>query len=240
MNTNVKHRLDADTSASSIKNIFTVGVNGGSNPRRTLQAIQPTVTTGYLVGRTREPVRSLPKRKLWSTEQPKSSKRAKTEVAVYTEDNENENGPEGMTKETYELMVKETPPSIYWKELADERREALYKVLQENEMLHKKIELKEENISKLKQENEELAELAEHVQYMASMIERLTGKSPDNLKVLRDLDAEEQEHEHEHEDDEEYISSEDEDEDDKLSEFESDNEDDTTVPDFNVPKSSLN
>ncbi|MBN3279330.1 GEMI protein, partial [Polyodon spathula] len=178
------------------------------------------------------PVRSLPKRKLWSMEQPKSSKRAKTEVAVYTEDSEN--GPEGMTKETYELMVKETPPSTYWKELADERREALYKVLQENEMLHRKIELKEENISKLKQENEELSELAEHVQYMASMIERLTGKSPDNLKVLRDLDAEE----HEHEDDEEYISSEDEEEDYKLSELESDNEDNTTVTDFNVPKSS--
>ncbi|KAK1172384.1 geminin [Acipenser oxyrinchus oxyrinchus] len=208
MNTNMKHRLDADKSVVSIKN-FTAGVNGGSNPRRTLQAIQPTVTTGHLVGRTIEPVKSLPKRKLWSTEQPKSSRRAKTEVA-----NENENGPEGMTKETYELMVKETPPPAYWKELADERREALYKVLQENEKLHKEIELKEETILKLKQENEELAELAEHVQYMASMIERLTGKSPDNLKVLRDLDVEE------HKDDEEYICSED--KDDNLSEIESD------------------
>ncbi|RXM32604.1 Geminin [Acipenser ruthenus] len=220
MNTNMKHRLDADKSVVSIKN-FTAGVNGGSNPRRTLQAIQPTGTTGHLVGRTIEPVKSLPKRKLWSTEQPKSSRRAKTEVALYTEDNENENGPEGMTKETYELMVKETPPPAYWKELADERREALYKVLQENEKLHKEIELKEETISKLKQENEELAELAEHVQYMASMIERLTGKSPDNLKVLGDLDVEE------HKDDEEYICSED--KDDNLSEIESDSKDDNSA-----------
>ncbi|MBN3270360.1 GEMI protein, partial [Polyodon spathula] len=222
----MKHRLDADKSAVSIKNFLTAGVNGGSNPRRTLQAIQPTVTTGQLVGRTAEPVKSLPKRTFCSTQQPKSSKRAKTEVAVCTEDSENETRPEGMTKETYELMVKETPPSTYWKELADERREALHKVLQENEKLHKKIELQDETISKLKQENEELAELAEHVQHMASMIERLTGNSPDNLKVLGDLDVEEQEHE-----DEKYINSEDEDEDDKLSEIESDNEDDTTLPD---------
>lgn len=64
---------------------------------------------------------------------------------------------DGMSKEAYELMVKgregstvtnfhfisnwskssaavvETPPSTYWKEVAEERRKALYNVLQENE-----------------------------------------------------------------------------------------------------------
>lgn len=31
------------------------------------------------------------------------------------------------------LAVLETPPSAYWKEVAEERRKALYNVLQENE-----------------------------------------------------------------------------------------------------------
>lgn len=100
---------------------------------------------------------------------------------------------DGISKEAYELMVKETPPSTYWKEVAEERRKALYIVLQENEKLHKDIEAKDEQITKLKGENEELQELAQHVQYMADMIERLTGKGPDNLGEMRDiaLDVEE-------------------------------------------------
>lgn len=31
------------------------------------------------------------------------------------------------------MFVVETPPSAYWKEIAEERRKALYNVLQENE-----------------------------------------------------------------------------------------------------------
>ncbi|KAJ8412501.1 hypothetical protein AAFF_G00128370 [Aldrovandia affinis] len=46
--------------------------------------------------------------------------------------------------------------SIYWKEVAEERRKALYNVLQENEKLQKAIEAKEEEISKLRVENKEL------------------------------------------------------------------------------------
>uniref|UniRef100_A0A0E9WPY2 Geminin n=1 Tax=Anguilla anguilla TaxID=7936 RepID=A0A0E9WPY2_ANGAN len=92
-----------------------------------------------------------------------------------------------MTKQAYELLVKETPPSTYWKEVAEERRKALYNVLQENEKLHKAIEAKDEEISKLRSENEELQELAQHVQHMADMIERLTGKGPDSLEDVRDL-----------------------------------------------------
>lgn len=34
---------------------------------------------------------------------------------------------------TSELHVAETPSSTYWKEVAEERRKALYNVLQENE-----------------------------------------------------------------------------------------------------------
>ncbi|KAJ3609565.1 hypothetical protein NHX12_024085 [Muraenolepis orangiensis] len=61
------------------------------------------------------------------------------------------------------------------------------KVSQENEKLHKDIEAKDEQICQLKTENGELQELAQHVQYMADMIERLTGKGPENLEELREI-----------------------------------------------------
>uniref|UniRef100_A0A673M7K1 Geminin-like n=2 Tax=Sinocyclocheilus rhinocerous TaxID=307959 RepID=A0A673M7K1_9TELE len=92
----------------------------------------------------------------------------------------------------------EIPGSSYWKEVAEERRKALFSVLQENEKLHKYIEAKDERIAQLKSENEELQELTQHVQHMADMIERLTGKSPDSLEELREMafDAEDDEEEH--------------------------------------------
>ncbi|KAK7899067.1 hypothetical protein WMY93_019920 [Mugilogobius chulae] len=116
-------------------------------------------------------LRVIPKRKQWVPEQMKGPKRVKVEVK--STQTEALDSPDNDANEAYELMVKETPPSAYWKEVAEERRKALYNVLQENE--------------KLQSENEELQELAQHVQYMADMIERLTGKSPDNLDQLRDL-----------------------------------------------------
>lgn len=67
--------------------------------------------------------------------------------------------------------------------------------------LHKSIEARDEQITKLQSENEELQELAQHVQYMADMTERLTGKSPDNLDELRGIALDEDEAEHEDYDD---------------------------------------
>ncbi|XP_075995227.1 geminin [Genypterus blacodes] len=159
-------------------------------PRKTLQLLQPS-TINKDLGRSAQAGKVIPKRKQWSTEQPRGSKRVKVEVKS-TQTEEAQLLPDGFSSEAYELMVKETPPSAYWKEVAEERRKALYNVLQENEKLHKDIEAKDEQITKLKSENEELQELAEHVQYMADMIERLTGKTPDNLEQLREiaLDAE--------------------------------------------------
>ncbi|KAJ8393334.1 hypothetical protein AAFF_G00062350 [Aldrovandia affinis] len=61
-------------------------------------------------------------------------------------------------------MVKETPPSTYWKEVAGERQKALDGVLQENEKLHRAIEAKDEEISKLWIENRELQGLTAGVQ----------------------------------------------------------------------------
>lgn len=102
----------------------------------------------------------IPKRKQWSAEQ-RGPKRVKVEVKA-TQTEETQCLTDGMSSEAYELMVKgkhdfivpilinwklkilvhlnlelpvfvETPPSTYWNEVADERRKALYSVLQENE-----------------------------------------------------------------------------------------------------------
>ncbi|TNN61462.1 Geminin [Liparis tanakae] len=128
----------------------------------------------------------IPKRKHCSSDQTRGPKRVKVEVKS-TQTEETQCLANGTTSEAYELMVLETPPSTYWKAIADERRKALYNVLQENEKLHKDIEAKDDQITQLKCDNAELQELAQHVQYMADMIERLTGESPDNLEELREI-----------------------------------------------------
>ncbi|KAJ8402995.1 hypothetical protein AAFF_G00359110 [Aldrovandia affinis] len=182
----IRKMKSTDMASKNIMSFFN-GTNASGRPeRRTLQVLQPSAVNENL-GRARETGKSVLKRKLWSAEQAKGSKRLKAEVAVRNKDVENENQSEGMTKEAYELLVKETPPSTYWKEVAEERRKALYNVLQENEKLHKAIEAKDEEISKLQIENEELQELAQHVQHMADMIERLTGKSPESLEDVKEL-----------------------------------------------------
>ncbi|XP_063041475.1 geminin [Engraulis encrasicolus] len=214
-------RLQA--SSDNIKSFFQAPASGPC-ARRTLQALQPSAVNKN-IKRTAETGKAVPKRKLWNAEQVKGSKRVKAEVAVRSVDSENDNIPQGVTREAYELMVKETTPSSYWKEVADERRKALYDVLQENEKLHKSIEAKDEEITQLKTENAELQELAQHVQHMADMIERLTGKTADN-DDLRDLafDAEEEEEDDEEDEQESEGEEEDSQDDDDDEEEDSQNE----------------
>ncbi|KAG5264241.1 hypothetical protein AALO_G00251510 [Alosa alosa] len=175
----------SDKTSENIKSFFQASASGPV--RRTLHVLQPSAVNKN-IKRTAETGKAVPKRKLWNAEQGKGSKRVKAEVAVRPADSENDHLPEGVSQEAYELMIKDAPPSTYWKEVAEERRKALYNVLQENEKLHKAIEAKDEEIGQLKSENADLQELAQHVQHMADMIERLTGKSPDNLEDVRDLD----------------------------------------------------
>ncbi|NWI21110.1 GEMI protein, partial [Crypturellus soui] len=159
-------------------------------PRRTLKMIQPSAA-GCLVGRHNEEKSSI-KRKLWNSKL--TPKACKTEAAV---DNEQENDTTDDVIQAADLMTKSIPSSQYWKEVAEQRRKALYEVLQENEKLHKEIEKKDGEIASLKEENEELLSLAEHLRYMTSMIERLTGQAPDNLEALKTLALEDLEQENE-------------------------------------------
>ncbi|XP_060038763.1 geminin-like [Erinaceus europaeus] len=164
-------------------------VKNSPAPRRTLKMIQPSAT-GLLVGRENELVKDLSKRKQWNEQLT-----SKTSISgvVIPEYNENENLGE-VTQEAFDLMIAENPSPQYWKEVAEQRRKALYETLQENEKLHKEIEEKDNETSRLKKENKELAEVAQQVQYMAEIIERLTGEPLDNFESLdsQEFDSEEE------------------------------------------------
>ncbi|XP_023831586.1 geminin isoform X2 [Salvelinus sp. IW2-2015] len=179
----IRKMKPGNKASANIKSFFGGSIQDMGPSRKTLQVLQQAAVNKNL-GRV---MLGVAKRKQWNAEQGKGSKRVKAEVAVKSINTENENLPDGVTKEAYELMVKETPPSSYWKEVAEERRKALYNVLQENEKLHKDIDAKDEQIVQLKTENDELQELAQHINHMADMIERLTGKSPESLDDLREI-----------------------------------------------------
>ncbi|XP_030645379.1 geminin [Chanos chanos] len=213
-----------NSSENNIKNFFTAQNSSTGSVRKTLQVLQPSAVNKN-VPRIIENGKAVSKRKLWSADQVKGSKRIKAEVAVKTTDVDNENQPDGISKDAYELMVKETPGSSYWKEVAEERRKALFNVLQENEKLHKDIEAKDEQIAQLKSENEELQELAQHVQHMADMIERLTGKSPDNMEELREIAFDDDEEEDDACDEDEGSRNKDSEEDEEVEETEEEPED---------------
>ncbi|XP_043575121.1 geminin [Chiloscyllium plagiosum] len=191
MTTNTKHTLDVNKRTQTIKSFFTSGATSNTTVRRTLQVIQPLATSDQLVGRLNESYKHTPKRKHWNDDQPKNCKKSRTQIAQDNTECSDENSEsQAMTKEAYQLLVKTNPSSIYWKELAEERRKALFKVLQENEKLHKEIEHKDEDILKLQKENQELAELAEHVQYMADLIEKLTAQSADDQEAVPEQEVE--------------------------------------------------
>ncbi|KAM6281742.1 geminin isoform 2-T2 [Porphyrio hochstetteri] len=185
MNSKMKQKPNPEKSSGPLEKYLTDTACSAA-PRRTLKMIQPSAA-GCLVGRRNE--KSSVKRKLWN-----NKLTSKAHKAVVSVDKEQENENMNDVIQAADLMIKGSPSSQYWKELAEERRKALYEVLQENEKLHKEIEQKDGEIARLKEENEELMSLAEHVHYMTSMIERLTGEAPDSLEMLQSLAIEEPEH----------------------------------------------
>ncbi|XP_005153648.3 geminin [Melopsittacus undulatus] len=185
MNSKMKQKQSAEKTGPLQK--YLTDTTSSAAPRRTLKMIQPSAT-GCLVGRRNEKKSSV-KRKCKLT-----SKACQAEVSVIKEQ-ESENINDAI--EAVDLMIKESPSPQYWKELAEERRKALYEVLQENEKLHKEIEQKDGEIARLKEENEELMSLAEHVHFMTSMIERLTGQAPDDLDELESLSLKQSKQENE-------------------------------------------
>ncbi|XP_042692277.1 geminin [Centrocercus urophasianus] len=188
MNSKMKQSLNVENPSGSLQKYFTDTACSAA-PRRTLKMIQPSAK-GSLVGRCNEKKSSV-KRKLWNNRLTSSACKAEESV-----DREQENENTDDVIQAVDL-IKKSPSSQYWKEVAEERRKALYEVLQENEKLHKEIEQKDGEIARLKEENEELMSLAEHVHYLTSMIERLTGQESDNLETLESLALDESKQENE-------------------------------------------
>lgn len=87
-----------------------------------------------------------------------------------------EEAPRGhaSSTEAYDLMVKDEAPPQYWKELAEQRRVALEKALQENEELHEQLEL-------LTAENKHLQTIADQTLPLAELLKDLTGETLDVL-----------------------------------------------------------
>ncbi|NXK32532.1 GEMI protein, partial [Piprites chloris] len=190
MHSKMKQKLTAEKSSGSLEKYLT-DTTCIASPRRTLKMIQPSAA-GSLVGRYNEKKSSV-KRKLWNNKfVSKACNACNAELSV-----DKEQGNEDNVIQAVDLMMKGSPSPQYWKEVAEERRKALYEVLQENEKLHKEIEQKDGEIARLKEENEELMSLAEHVHYMTSVIERLTGQGPENIETLENLTLEKSRQENE-------------------------------------------
>ncbi|NWW33640.1 GEMI protein, partial [Panurus biarmicus] len=177
MNSKMKQKPTAEKSSGSLQKYLT-DTTCSAAPRQTLKMIQPSAA-GSLVGR-----RSV-------------SSKLLSLVVVPQFIFENTIQSELLVSQLIEYSHTRSPSSQYWKEVAEERRKALFEVLQENEKLHKDIEQKDGEIARLKEENEELMSLAEHVHYMTSVIERLTGQAPDSLETLESLALEESRQENE-------------------------------------------
>ncbi|XP_032079381.1 geminin [Thamnophis elegans] len=182
MNSKMKPQSNTEKHPS-VKQVSTNNTNCTSQ-RQTLKMIQPSIT-GCLVGRTNEAKSSI-KKNSWNDQLISKKPEAADKI-----EQRNVRG----AIQPSDLTTKGNPSFQYWKELAEERRKALHEVLQENEKLHQEIELKTSEIARLKEENEELSELAGHVHYMANMIEQITGKAPESLDILKNLDMEEIEYE---------------------------------------------
>ncbi|CAG11151.1 unnamed protein product, partial [Tetraodon nigroviridis] len=166
MSSSGKSTASHQSSKENIISFFASSQKAMGPTRQALQVLKDS-TANKDFGRSTQ---AIPKRKQWNATQTRGPKRVKVEVKS-TQTDESRCLVDGISTEAYDLMVKDTPTGDYWKELAEERRKALFDVLQENEKLHKDIEDKNERIAALKSENEELRELAQHVQYMADMIE---------------------------------------------------------------------
>ncbi|XP_014662606.1 PREDICTED: geminin-like [Priapulus caudatus] len=104
-------------------------------------------------------------------------------------------------EQAFELMCQEEVPLEYWKQLAEQRRDALEEALKENEELHEKNQAIGEELSGLNSENENLRieyeqrieELVTQADYFSTMIKTLAnGESHTEGSLAVDCDTAEE------------------------------------------------
>ncbi|XP_071491791.1 uncharacterized protein [Diadema antillarum] len=160
--------------------------------RKSLQLLQPVAgSQTKLVGSdgfirlTNQASRS-PKRKLCSDGKSEPRKVFRPDAGknftIFEDKSSSSSSPASSPEnETVEMLTRDTPTESYWKELAEERREALEDALKENEELHV------EN-SRLKEENEKLQVMADQAEYLADVVETLIGKSSEESEGADESD----------------------------------------------------
>ncbi|XP_067952080.1 geminin-like isoform X2 [Watersipora subatra] len=74
-------------------------------------------------------------------------------------------------------LCSEEPSDAYWKDLAETRREALEKSLEENEQLHTKVTQLSARVAQLEDEQKDYEELAVKAEQLADTLELLTEGS---------------------------------------------------------------
>ncbi|XP_003744862.1 geminin [Galendromus occidentalis] len=78
-----------------------------------------------------------------------------------------------VSHEAYNLMLRDDATEDYWKQLAEERRLALEKALEENQRLH-------ENMEVLEAENKHLQKIADQCAELADIVKTLTADDEDD------------------------------------------------------------
>lgn len=162
MNTG-RSRVNAELENSTVgvvKSGVPMGDGLAPRPRRTLQEIQPCVPPQDATRRLMQAatVKAAPNGK--------TTQKRQTALAGCS------------SRDAYALMVQEDPPPEYWQQVAERRRQALAQALQENKRLRLELVQRDQEIAELRRENEDLSEVAAHVDFLATMIERLTGERP--------------------------------------------------------------
>lgn len=168
-------------------------VSGGQGGRKTLQTLQPSGKNQKLLvgadGLLRLGSTGSKEMKIYkdpevapvtSTPERKEDKPVQATASVTTAHTQVEEADTAQARAEIEMYGgEEDLPLSYWKDLAEQRREALDASLHENEELHTSLSLLEEENAKINEEKEEYKSMAEKAQELAKILTSAIGDSED-------------------------------------------------------------
>ncbi|XP_069703720.1 geminin-like [Periplaneta americana] len=152
---------------------------GAKNTRQSLQVLQPAATDKEnLVGGSRQPTTSM---KVGTKLREKCDKDVilevrnvkKKKLACKSVQTEIKDHDEDVVQIDIKDLTSEEPSENYWKLLAEKRRIALDKCLEENRALHEEVE-------ELKKEKERLEEMLEEAQNVVEVVKEMLGEKEQN------------------------------------------------------------
>jgi len=171
-------------------------VSGGQGGRKTLQTLQPSGKNQKLLvgadGLLRLGSTGSKEVKIYkdpevapvtSTPERREDKPVQATASVTTAHTQVEEADTAQARADLEMYgAEEDLPLSYWKDLAEQRREALDASLHENEELHTSLSLLEEENAKINEEKEEYKSMAEKAQELAKILTSAIGDSEDETE----------------------------------------------------------